>query len=419
MARIAYFANQFPSPLEPYVLDEIQALRASGETVLCSSARKIHPAQPQGGHSEQEIIFLWPAGFLPLFRALFVLAANGPKLKDLFWRICFQGHESFVRRLRALAHTWLGCCYALLLKNSHIDHIHVHHGYFASWIAMVAARVLNVSYSITLHGSDVLLHRAYLDTKLRNSKFCITISEFNKQRLLADYPQIPAEKIFVQRLGVDIPAESAAIRCNIPHPFTLLAVGRLHPVKDHAFLLAACAELKKTNFPFLCRIAGEGPERPRLQELIKNYHLEHEVTLLGQLSKPELAEEYASASLVVLTSRSEGIPLVLMEAMGRSCVVLAPDITGIPELVLDGRTGFLYTPGSLLHFAAMVRTISSVETMLGYVREAARLRVERLFERKTNLAAFVEMFLPQIYTVKSKTEASDADSVLQQVQLSF
>lgn len=419
MARIAYLAHQFPSSLEPYVLDEIQALRARGETVVCSSARKIHPTHSKSEHPEEQIIFLWPAGFFLLFRALLVLVANAPKLKDLFWRIFFHGHESVVRRMRALAHTWLGCCYALLLKNYRIDHIHVHHGYFASWIAMVAARVLNVSYSITLHGSDVLLHRAYLDTKLQNSKFCITISEFNKQRLLADCPHISAEKIFVQRLGVDMPAESASIPCNIPQPFTLLAVGRLHPVKDHAFLLAGCAELKKAAFPFLCRIAGEGSERPRLQALIKKYNLEHRVTLLGQLSKSELATEYTNASLVVLTSRSEGIPLVLMEAMGRGCLVLAPDITGIPELVRDGSTGFLYTPGSLLHFVALIRTISSVDTMLGHVRKAARRHVERYFERRINLAAFVEMFLSQICPVKSKTEALDADSVLQQVQLSF
>ena len=64
--------------------------------------------------------------------------------------------------------------------------------------------------------------------------------------------------------------------------------------------------------------------------------------------------------LVVLTSRSEGIPLVLMEAMAHGKTVLAPAITGIPELVKDGETGFLYRAGSLEDFIAKIQTHSQL-----------------------------------------------------------
>ena len=56
---------------------------------------------------------------------------------------------------------------------------------------------------------------------------------------------------------------------------------------------------------------------------------------------------YRHADVAVLTSRSEGIPLVLMEAMARGRIVLAPAITGVPELVIPGKTGFLYAAGTL------------------------------------------------------------------------
>jgi len=72
---------------------------------------------------------------------------------------------------------------------------------------------------------------------------------------------------------------------------------------------------------------------------------------------------------VVLTSRSEGIPLVLMEAMARGRIVLAPAITGIPELVIAGKTGFLYEPGSLQDFVARLLFIRS----LMHAPEAAQL----------------------------------------------
>ena len=79
----------------------------------------------------------------------------------------------------------------------------MHHGYFASWIAMVAARLLGIRYSMTLHGSDLLLHGAYLDIKLKHCEFCVTVSEFNRRFILEHYADVEAEKILVQRMGVD------------------------------------------------------------------------------------------------------------------------------------------------------------------------------------------------------------------------
>ena len=418
MPRIAYLAHQFPSPLEPYVADEINELRACGATIICSSARRPDKRKDGLAQCEDDTIFLRPLRPWLFLYALFLIARNCFVLADLFQRVLLQGREPLGRRVRALAHTWLGAYYSLLLKPARIDHIHVHHGYFASWIGTVAARLCGVTYSLTLHGSDMLVHRAYLDTKLKECKFCITVSEFNRQRLLADYPHIAHEKVIVQRLGVDIPYEIVAPPRTVPTKFALLAVGRLHPVKDHAFLLSACSELKKRGLLFTCRIAGEGPERCRLENLIKAYGLENEVRLLGHLSPDELAEEYQNADVVVLTSRSEGIPLVLMEAMARGRIVLAPDITGIPELVTDGRTGFLYSAGSSIHFVALIKAISSVTHMLGHVRQAARQHVQQKFNRRKNLSAFTEIVLSRVAAVESEPENTDANSVLQQVQFS-
>src|SRR5438552_2733895 len=101
------------------------------------------------------------------------------------------------------------------------------------------------------------------------------------------------------------------------------------------------------ELPFECSIAGEGPERRHLESLIRKFRLEDRVTLLGHVAREQMDSLYDRADIVVLTSRSEGIPLVLMEAMARGKIVLAPAITGIPELVIAGKTGFLYEPASM------------------------------------------------------------------------
>jgi colanic acid/amylovoran biosynthesis glycosyltransferase len=395
MPTVAYLANRFPSPVEPYVTDEIRELRRRGVTVISCSARSTPTALDSDlGVFTTETLYLQPIRLKLAIYAAFLCILKLHLLKDFFYRAMLGGSEPFTRRLRALLHTWFGLYYALLIRGSRPEHIHVHHGYFSSWIAMVAARLLGIDFSMTLHGSDLLLHPAYLDIKLKQCSFCVTISEFNRSYILERYPEIQPSKIIVRRTGVD-PGNNP-IKVSPGGPLTMLAVGRLHPVKDHDFMIRACRMLKNRGLPFVCLIAGDGPERVSIEGLIRELDLQDEVRLLGHLSRHQLDIRYGAANLVVLTSRSEGIPLVLMEAMVRGIPVLAPRITGIPELVLDGKNGFLYCPGSLEDFVARVELVHRSESALGPLGRAARQHVLQHFNREKNLAAFCDLILSHI-----------------------
>jgi colanic acid/amylovoran biosynthesis glycosyltransferase len=415
MSVVAYLANQFPSPVEPYVFEEISELRRRGMTVIPCSARRSEIASPvavrREGRSkttarpefelkslESETLYLRPLHLVLLFRAIWLCVWHFDRLADLLDRLLLKGNEPLARRARALLHTLLGACYAVRLRNSGVEHIHVHHGYFASWIAMVAARLLNIPFSITLHGSDLLLHAAYLDVKLQGCAFCVTVSEFNRRFILDNYPEVDPDKITVQHLGVDPPAHAASILAmnQSSTRLMMLAIGRLHPVKDHAFLLRACHALKNREVDFICLIAGEGPERPWLEHLIRNLGLEGHVKLLGHLGRQQLDAWYEMCDVVVLTSRSEGIPLVLMEGMAHGKTVLAPAITGIPELVKHGVTGFLYRAGALDDFVAKITMIHHSQPALPRLRRAARQHVLEHFDREKNLAALADLFVSRI-----------------------
>lgn len=351
-----------------------------------------------------EIISLQPLKFLCVVRALAMLLQRWERVRDLMTRISFRGKESPNIRARALLHSWLGAYYAVELEERGVDHIHVHHGYFGSWIAMVAARLLGIEFSLTLHGSDLLKHRVYLGAKLRHCRFCVTISEYNRRHILQNYPEVNPRKIIVSRLGVDVPeaAESPPrIDQRAQHKLTLLAVGRLHPVKDHALLVQACARLRDRGVDLECAIAGEGPEHRRLERLIHECRLQDRVTLLGSVPRDQMDALYRRADLVVLTSQSEGIPLVLMEAMARGRIVLAPAITGIPELVIPGKTGFLYSPGAIKELVVRIVFIEEMlraehhypVSRLDWIRHAARVQVLHNFNRRKNLSNFCQRFL--------------------------
>jgi colanic acid/amylovoran biosynthesis glycosyltransferase len=434
MLTVAYLANQYPSAVEPYVIQEIEELRRRGVRVIAGSVRKPRTDPPLMVKCEPEVV-LQQLPAIILLRAMWLCVRQWKRISALIMRAAFRGKEGSFKRMKALAHTWLGACYAVLLEGQEVDHIHVHHGYFGSWIAMVAARLLDVPFSMTLHGSDLLLHGTYLDAKLESCTFCLTVSEYNRRYILERYSAVDAAKVVVARLGVEvserdtIPAPRTKTRGD---PFRLLAVGRLHAVKDHAFLVRACAKLQGLDVDFECSIAGEGPEQRNLEALIRNFSLEDRVTLLGHVAREPMNSLYDRADVVVLTSRSEGIPLVLMEAMARGKIVLAPAITGIPELVIAGKTGFLYAPGSFEDFVARLLFIQSLmphalmpgllmpgspmsssqmqapdrpdfpphifsaPRRLDWVRHAARVQVRHNFNRKWNLESFGDLFLDRI-----------------------
>ena len=398
MTTVAYIANEFPSRLEPYVKDEIRELRRRGVCVICCSGKRV---APQGLSIAERSLWDETRYFQPLsddelMCATRRLAADRRALwqflKPMFW----ECGASPIKRLRTLAHTVMGSAMAEELEPLGVEHIHAHHGYFASWMALVAARLLGIGFSFTLHGSDLLQRADLMAAKLLACRFCVTVSDFNRNYILEHYPSTPESKVLVQRLGVDRVFPSPAPADEGQRRFCLLAVGRLHRVKNYEFLIQACAALRDKGPDVICWVAGEGPERSALESQIRKLRLQDRVYLIGYLPAAQLSDYYRYADLVVLTSQSEGIPVVLMEAMAHERLVLAPAITGIPELVEHGRTGFLYEPGSLPDFLRCVRWILSNKASLAGIPRAAAANVACFYNRQRNLRSFADQFLARI-----------------------
>jgi len=282
MTTVAYIANEFPSPLEPYVIDEIAELRRRGAQVICCSGKRVSPNDltPTERSFWKETRFFQPLSDDEVVRAVRQLASDRRVLWQLLRPLLWERGPSPNRRLRTLGHTVMGAALAQQLAPLHVDHIHAHHGYFASWMALTAAHLLGIRFSFTLHGSDLLQRADLLSAKLRACQFCVTVSDFNRRYILRNYPSTPSEKIIVQRLGVDrvLPWPSLAPPPQADHRrFCLLSVGRLHPVKDYPFLIQACASLRDQGLDFLCWIVGEGPDRPALENLIMTFGLQGRV----------------------------------------------------------------------------------------------------------------------------------------------
>ncbi len=416
MNQIAYLVNSFPEAVEPYVWEEVCELRYRGQAVLVYSFRRPQQVAAQAAEMASETAYLFPLDARLAVRASWIFLSQIFRIVDFLWRaLC--GPEPIRRRLRTIAHTWLGAYVAAAFCKKQITHIHIHHGYFSSWAGMVAARILGATFSLTLHGSDLLVRADYLDCKLKYCKFCITVSEFNCRYIRDHYPAADLRKILVHRLGVDLEFWCPLQPLNRESGFSVLSVGRLHAVKNYEFLIRACYELKNAGLRFHCAIAGEGEERGPLNNLIREMCLQNEVELCGHVGRDGLRNLYSQADVIVLSSHSEGIPQTLMEAMAMERVVLAPAITGIPELISDKQTGFLYQQNSLSDFLDKLIKIAAAKSSLENIGQQARRHIRLRFNRQLNLQAWADDFLFRLEGNPQEQESSHANPILQQVQL--
>lgn len=128
---------------------------------------------------------------------------------------------------------------------------------------------------------------------------------------------------------------------------SVLAVGRLDSVKNHALLIRAIHELRKIDPRWHLSIIGEGGQRVSLERLIAELGISDGVHLLGGVAHGDLWRCYDQADMFVLPSLSEGTPKVILEAMARGCPVIASKISGIPTAVEHERRGLLFESGNL------------------------------------------------------------------------
>jgi glycosyltransferase involved in cell wall biosynthesis len=186
---------------------------------------------------------------------------------------------------------------------------------------------------------------------------------------------VPERKLRVLHNGVET---AVAQRAALPGARArAVCVARLHPVKDHETLLRAARLVSDARPDFELLLAGDGPERERLEKLSGELRLESVVRFLGR--REDVRELLAGADLFVLASRSEGISLGVLEAMAAALPVVATAVGGNCEAVVEGETGLLVPPESPAALAEAILRLLGDPGVACAQGAAGRTRVERSF----------------------------------------
>ncbi|MGA9761395.1 MAG: glycosyltransferase family 4 protein [Gaiellaceae bacterium] len=172
-------------------------------------------------------------------------------------------------------------------------------------------------------------------------------------------------------------------------PPLVLSVGRLKAPKDFSTLVRAMASLPSGSCRL--RIAGGGPELAALSEEIGRLRLDGVVELLGD--RDDIDELLRQSQLFVLSSRSEGMPMSVLEAMASGVPVVASAVGGIPELVVDGETGLLVEPGDPQGLAAAISRLLEDGELRQRFAAAGHERARQLFDPERWRQEHVNLYL--------------------------
>jgi glycosyltransferase involved in cell wall biosynthesis len=279
------------------------------------------------------------------------------------------------------------------MEGAEVDHIHAHWATHSALAGLVAARLLDIRFSFTAHAHDLYVNRSMLRRKICNAAFVATISEYNKRLLESLYPSESRGKTFVIRCGVDLSELRPQPRSlDARTPLRVVCVASLEPQKGHAILVEAVTMLRDRGIQIRCVLVGGGPQADALRDQVASSRLTQEIQLAGALPRPQVvaalqeAEVMALASVPQASGKMEGIPVALMEGMAMQLPVVASDISGIPELVSDGVSGYLVSPGNARALADALERIHADPERGQAMGSAGRARISELFELGPNVA---------------------------------
>jgi len=252
------------------------------------------------------------------------------------------------------------------------------HGHWLFPAGYVASK-LNKPYVMTAYGIELFLakNNALVKQILRPPvEAAECIYAISKNTALKTHELFPLAKTQIVRLGVSpLKTQNRKIERK---KNTILYVGRLVKRKGVEYLIQAIKHLE-SHLPTELMIVGDGPERKNLEKLVNSSNLRN-VTFYGFIPQSKLKAFYQSASVFVLpaitdpTGDTEGLGVVLLEAMSCGIPVIACRVGGIPDIISNGKTGLLVEEKDSLKLAeAIERVLSDNELRAHLVKNATRV----------------------------------------------
>jgi len=399
--KIGYILLQFPVVSETFIINELAELTNEGHEIYVFSL--LHPKK-QFVHTEvTEYGLLERTYYLPGYIGLSLNL-----LRRQAWPLLF----SDAIEVKPAKSKLLGSLFSAaaidhlsrVIPHFNLDVLHTHFYGLTTFVAMQVSQRIGIPFTSTFHAFDIFTkpNAEVMRRHMEAAAKVITISGYNKD-YLQKLTGIGANKTQVIRAcpildkfkNVQTEGESRS-------GLIILTVARLVEKKGVKYGILAMAELVK-EYPHLCyRIIGDGPQRDELLALVKSLQLENNVKFLGQATDMTLLAELRSATMVLLpcvqteNGDQDGIPVTLMEAMCSKTPVISTNVSGIPELIEDGKQGLLVEPENTLQLANAIKALLNDAELRTRLGKAGSNKIEKEFNIRIEVHKLIEIWTAMV-----------------------
>ncbi|MBE9052394.1 glycosyltransferase [Nostocales cyanobacterium LEGE 11386] len=351
---VAYILKRYPRYSETFVVNEILAHEAAGLNI------EIFALRPPCETHFQNIISQVRSPVTYIHRPIqgrvsASLNSLAPTAASYFWAELQEASQvipDFWSKLAVAQGEQASTVYqaawlAREVQLKGITHLHAHFGTVATSVARLASHFTGIPYTFTAHAKDIFhesVEFADMQRKLEDAATVVTVSDYNLKYLQETYG-VAAKHVKRIYNGLDLRQLKYSSPAN--RPPLIISVGRLIEKKGLSILIDACAILKQRNYQFQCQIVGTGELEPALREQIQDLELQSTVEIVGPRPQNEVfqlmqqAAVFAAPYVIGKDGNRDGLPTVLLEAMALGTPCVSTNVTGIPELVRDGDTGFI------------------------------------------------------------------------------
>ena len=399
--RVCYLVTNFPTLSQTFVRHEVEHHVRAGHSMRVISMFK----QDAFAHLAPEIRSITMNVFdnrslAP--RLADALIVSGAFLMRPHWWPIVLGRTFANRRDR---YRFIGLALAFSRCREGFDIIHCHFGVQGVYAAALRKLGLTKAKVVTtFHGYDLSRAlrrhgRAYYRELFATGDLFLPISEYWKARMIES--GCSPDRIIVHHMGVDCAALAFKERSPRPgEPARLISIGRLVDKKGHEFSFRALAALRRRrpDLRLAFDLVGDGPEMPRLKALAAQLDIGDFVTFWGGLSHDRTLALLDRAMIFVLSSITaadgdmEGIPVSLMEAMAMGLPVISTRYSGIPELVQDQVSGFLFEERDVAGVSQAMEMLISDPERRRTMGRAGRIRIEQEFDHAKLMARLSEYY---------------------------
>ena len=404
--KIAFVLSQFPETHETFILREFRALQDRGinfkilslkscrDKVVHQEAEKLVKQTEYGlAHSSWVIAH-------SLIHPIKTLQTLGYVLGS-YWR----NPKELIKAL----YVWLECFYfARVIKKEKISHIHSHWATMPTTAAVILSRLTGLPYSFTAHAWDIFVNSNGLVGKINEAKFVVTCTDYNRRYLLnfinghknTKTQGHPCNsKIYRNYHGINLDEFRALQISSVPvFQLKILAIGRLVETKGFEYLIEACSILNNRGIDFVCYIVGTGPLEKRFKLSAIHLQLLDKVKFLGIKTQEEIKRLYGEAtvltqpSVIAKDGDRDGIPNVIIEAMAMGVPIVATNVSGIPEVVVDGETGILVSERDSLALANGIEQLWRSQQLREALASRGRVLTEHKFNIDKNAEELIDVF---------------------------